>query len=58
MSAVHAYDRPIVRAAMQIMAYCFPRPGECRLARWSEVDFKDKIWTIPAERTKMRLRWR
>lgn len=54
MVAVQTYDRPVVRAAMQIMAYCFPRPGECRLTRWNEVDTDGKIWTIPAERTKMR----
>lgn len=54
MLAVHAYDRDVVRAAMLIMAYCFPRPGECRLARWNEIDFERAIWTIPAERTKMR----
>ncbi len=54
MLAVQSYDRPVVRAAMLIMAYCFPRPGECRLARWNDVDFTAKIWTIPAERTKMR----
>lgn len=54
MVAISEYDRPVVRAAMQILAYCFPRPGECRLARWKEVDFKAKVWTIPAERTKMR----
>jgi integrase len=54
MVAVQSYDRHIVRAAMQIMAYCFPRPGECRMARWGEIDFDEKIWTIPAERTKMR----
>ncbi len=54
MVAVQTYDRHVVRAAMQIMAYCFPRPGECRLARWDEIDFDDKVWIIPAERTKMR----
>jgi integrase len=54
MVAISEYDRPVVRAAMQIMAYCFPRPGECRLARWNEVDLKAKVWTIAAERTKMR----
>ncbi len=54
MLAVRSYDRPVVRAAMLIMAYCFPRPGECRLARWNEVDLEERIWTIPAERTKMR----
>jgi integrase len=54
MLAVEDYDRAVVRAAMLIMAYCFPRPGECRLAHWNEIDFTAKIWTIPAERTKMR----
>jgi integrase len=54
MIAVHAYDRPVVRASMLLLAYCFPRPGECRLARWPEIDFDKAIWTIPAERTKMR----
>lgn len=54
MVAVQNYDRPAVRAAMLIMAYCFPRPGECRLASWNEIDFKEKLWTVPAERTKMR----
>jgi integrase len=54
MVAVQTYDRHVVRAAMQIMAYCFPRPGECRLARWDEIDFDDKVWIIPAERPKMR----
>jgi integrase len=54
MVAVQTYDRPVVRIAMQVMAYCFPRPGECRLARWDEVDLDGRVWTIPAERTKMR----
>ncbi len=54
MIAIDAYDRPVVRAAMLIMAYCFPRPGECRQAHWSEVDLDGRVWTIPAARTKMR----
>jgi integrase len=54
MVAIDAYDRQVVRAAMLIMAYCFPRPGECRLARWNEIDFEAAVWTIPAERMKMR----
>lgn len=28
------------------------RSGEARGARWSEIDFEAKIWTIPAERMK------
>lgn len=54
MTAISGYDRPVVRTAMTLLAYCFPRPGECRLAQWSEVDFSTAVWTIPAERTKMR----
>jgi integrase len=54
MAAIAGYDRPVVRAAMTLLAYCFPRPGECRLARWREVDLSTGVWTIPAERTKMR----
>ena len=54
MKAIATYDRPIVRASMLLLAYCFPRPGECRQARWTEVDLDNGIWTIPAERTKMR----
>lgn len=28
------------------------RSGEARLAVWDEVDFKNKVWTIPGERVK------
>ena len=44
----------VVSAALQIMALCFPRPGELRHAEWSEIDLNKAIWSIPAERTKMR----
>lgn len=54
MAAMYGYDRPVMRHAMMIAAYCFPRPGELRLARWSEVDLKEAVWRIPAERHKMR----
>lgn len=54
VTAIATYDRRVVRSAMQAMLYCFPRPGECRQASWPEVDLAAKVWTIPAERTKMR----
>lgn len=54
VTAVKAYNRPVVRAAMLAMLYCFPRPGECRFAAWREIDLDAAIWTIPAERAKMR----
>lgn len=30
------------------------RSGEARGARWSEIDFKANVWTVPAERMKAR----
>ncbi len=42
------------RAALKLMALLYPRPGELRLADWSEFDLKKATWTIPAPRTKMR----
>jgi integrase len=45
---------PSTRAALQLMALLYPRPGELRLADWSEFDLARAIWTIPATRTKMR----
>lgn len=44
----------VIRAALRIIALCFPRPGELRHAAWSEIDLDAAVWTIPAERTKMR----
>jgi len=43
-----------IRAALKLMALLFPRPGELRGAIWSEFDLETSVWTIPAERTKMR----
>ncbi|CTQ55389.1 Prophage CP4-57 integrase [Roseibium album] len=42
------------RAALKLMALLYPRPGELRLAEWSEFDLAKATWTIPAPRTKMR----
>ncbi|TIX83670.1 MAG: DUF4102 domain-containing protein [Mesorhizobium sp.] len=45
---------PATRAALQLMALLYPRPGELRQAEWSEFDLDKNVWTIPAARTKMR----
>ncbi len=45
---------PEVRYGLQLLALTFVRPGELRGARWAEIDFEAAIWTIPAERMKMR----
>ena len=44
----------VTRACLQLMALLFPRPGELRAAHWSEFDFDNAVWTIPAARMKTR----
>ncbi|MEO1406328.1 MAG: site-specific integrase, partial [Pseudomonadota bacterium] len=34
--------------------FLYTRPGELRLSYWDEFDLKNGVWTIPAERMKMR----
>jgi integrase len=40
--------------ALRFLILCGSRSGEVRGAKWSEVDFNAAVWTIPAERMKMR----
>ena len=57
LRAIWTYDgQPETKAALQLLAYLFPRPGELRLAEWHEFDLASELptWVIPAERTKMR----
>jgi len=46
--------QPVTKAALQLMALLFQRPGELRQAEWVEFDLDKGIWTIPASRMKMR----
>ena len=55
LRAIDGFDgQPTTKAALQLMALLFPRPGELRAAEWSEIDFDAAAWAIPASRTKMR----
>ncbi|MGO9945164.1 MAG: tyrosine-type recombinase/integrase [Rhodoblastus sp.] len=55
LRAVDAFDgQPETIAALKLLPLVFTRPGELRLAEWSEFDLEKAIWTIPAVRTKMR----
>jgi integrase len=55
LRTIDGYDgMPEVRIALQMLALTFVRPGELRSAKWSEVDLGDALWTIPAEKMKMR----
>ena len=40
--------------AMKIKAYLPVRSKELCQAKWNEIDFEKELWTIPAERMKMR----
>jgi integrase len=55
MRAIAAFQgQPSTIAALKLMAYLFPRPGELRFAEWCEFDLEKRLWTIPASRMKMR----
>jgi integrase len=46
--------QPSTVAALKLLPLVFSRPGELRMAEWSEFDIHKAVWTIPASRTKMR----
>ena len=55
LRAIDGYQgRPETLHALRIAPHVFLRPGELRQAQWSEIDFAEKVWRVPAERTKMR----
>ncbi|MCJ2188198.1 tyrosine-type recombinase/integrase [Novosphingobium beihaiensis] len=55
LRAVEGHDgQPVVTIALRMTPHVFVRPGELRTAEWSEFDITDRVWTIPAEKTKMR----
>ena len=43
-----------VKLAFEFLVVTAARSGEVRLARWEEIDLARRVWTIPAERMKMR----
>jgi integrase len=52
LRAVERFPRPLMRRALQFLALTAVRPGELLSAKWSEI--KDGVWSIPADKTKMR----
>jgi integrase len=54
LRAIEAYPSITIRNGLLLLAHTFVRPGELRHARWDEISFKERLWTIPADRTKMR----
>jgi integrase len=55
LRAIDGYEGDaITRLALQLAPHVFVRPGELRTARWEEFDLGAAIWTVPAEKAKMR----
>lgn len=46
--------QPVTKLAMRFTSHVFQRPGEVRQAEWSEMDFHQAVWTIPAARMEQR----
>jgi integrase len=44
--------QPVTRAALQLSALLFQRPGNIRAMEWAEVDADAAMWTIPAAKMK------
>lgn len=44
----------LTKLGLQLLAYTFVRTSELIGARWDEINLKDGLWQIPAERMKMR----
>lgn len=44
----------VTSLSLTLLMILVPRPGELRHAKWPEFDMAGKIWSIPAERMKMR----
>jgi len=53
--AIDGFDgQATTRLALHLMATLAQRPGELRHARWDEFDLEEAVWSIPAEKMKMR----
>ncbi len=55
LRAVVGYEGgPETRAALELLALTFVRPGELRAAEWAEFDLDAGVWAIPGEKMKMK----
>jgi len=55
LRAIEDYKgRPETLYALRLAPHVFLRPGELRQAKWTEIDFAEKVWRVPAERMKMK----
>jgi integrase len=55
MCAIDRFDGyRVTHVALRLAPHLFVRPGELRQAEWADFDFDEKVWTIPADKMKMR----
>ncbi|AUM11976.1 tyrosine-type recombinase/integrase [Ketobacter alkanivorans] len=45
---------PVVKAALQLSPLLFVRPKELRHMEWTEIDWDQALWQIPADKMKMK----
>ena len=56
MRAIDGYTgQPITRAALQLSALLFQRPGNIRAMEWAWIDFDNAMLTIPAQAMKRKI---
>ena len=55
MRAIEGYGgHEITALALRLSPHLFVRPGELRRAEWSEIDSVNAVWSLPAQKMKMR----
>jgi integrase len=55
LRAIESYEGgPETRVALELLALTFVRPGELRAAEWADFDLEAGVWSIPAQKMKMR----
>jgi integrase len=55
LRALESYEgAPETRAALELGALTFVRPGELRAAEWAEFDLDAAVWAIPGAKMKMK----
>ena len=55
LRAVWAYNGTFTTiSALKLTAMTWLRSKELREARWAEIDWDERLWTVPADRMKMR----
>lgn len=50
LAAIRDWANPVTRAALQVQAALFQRPGDTCSMRWADLDLDAALWAIPVER--------